>query len=78
MVTPMLALLDTVALTAVLLKAEPTLGSDWGGNSPLKGWISVGNNQHLCADCTKVYRAKQEEFERELKEYLNDTNEFTL
>ncbi len=59
-------------------KAEPTLGSDWGQNSPLKGWIGVGNNHHLCANCAKAYRAKQAEFEQELKEYLNDTNEFTL
>lgn len=59
-------------------EAEPTLGFDLREDSPLKGWISVGNNHHLCADCAKVYCAKQAEFERELKEYLNDTNEFTL
>lgn len=59
-------------------EVEPTLGFDLREDSPLKGWIGVGNNHHLCANCAKAYRAKQAEFEQELKEYLNDTNEFTL
>lgn len=59
-------------------KTDSTLGVEWWQDLPFKGWISVGNNHHLCANCAKVYRAKQAKFEQELKEYLNNTNEFTL
>ena len=51
-------------------KPEPILGFDWEQDSPLKGWIGIGDNYNLCPDCAKVYYAKQAEFEQEFKEYL--------
>lgn len=59
-------------------KETLALGVEWWQDQTVKGWISLVDNHHLCANCAKAYRAKQAEFEQELKEFLNNTNEFTL
>lgn len=47
-------------------------------DNPVLGWYKVDTRHHLCPDCAKVYNAKREEFEQQLKQYIYDDNRFTL